>query len=74
MAAGDSKVIGVGRYEDRDRKKDVEDIVNQSNPKKRREDSTLGATGGNISFNEVAVDVNVSFLIGKIVSDDANKV
>ena len=42
MAAGDSKIIGVGRYEDRERKKDVEDIVNQSNPKKRREDSTLG--------------------------------
>ncbi len=74
MAAGDSKVIGVDRYEDRERKKDVEDIVNQSDPKKRREDSTLGAAGGNISFNEVAVDVDLSFPIGKIVSDDANKV
>ena len=34
MAAGDSKVIGVGRYEDSERKKDVENIVNQSNKKK----------------------------------------
>ena len=50
MAAGDSKVIGVGRYEDSERKKDVENIVNQSNKKKRREDSTLGGNQWKYQF------------------------